>query len=269
MARTAPFDQHAAAYDDWFERNELAYQSELEAVRTLLPKYTRAVEVGVGTGRFAAPLGIGLGIEPSAAMARLASSRGVRVLDGVAEHLPLEDASFDLVLMVTVLCFVDDVPRALQEVARVLIPGGRLVVGFIDRGSEFGSSYERRKSGSPFYSVAEFRSSGELLAALQFAGFGDLAVVQTIFEPPEMLRTVSCVEPGSGRGLFAVVRATKMIGSGRALPCPPALSRRVVDTQEESKGMRPSSTCCAKENRIALVSVGTIARSSQSTMRRG
>ena len=49
VPRTGPFDKHAPAYDEWFERNQLAYQSELDAVRTLLPEWSRAVEVGVGT----------------------------------------------------------------------------------------------------------------------------------------------------------------------------------------------------------------------------
>ena len=89
MPRTQPFDEHSDAYDDWFDRNDLAYKSELEAIRALLPDYTRAVEVGVGTGRFAVPLGIDFGIEPSRAMAQLARSRGVRVAEGVAETFRL------------------------------------------------------------------------------------------------------------------------------------------------------------------------------------
>ena len=211
MPRTGPFDKHAPAYDEWFERNQLAYQSELDAVRTLLPEWSRAVEVGVGTGRFAAPLVIGLGIEPSAAMARVASSRGVRVLEGVAEHLPLEDAGFDLVLMVTTICFVDDMAAALGEAWRVLSPGGHIIIGFLDRGSELGARYEQRKANSRFYVAAEFRSSGEVRAGLELAGFTDLVAVQALFESPEALRAASHVEPGCGRGLFAVVRATKMI----------------------------------------------------------
>jgi SAM-dependent methyltransferase len=209
MSRTAPFDEHAVAYDEWYEHNRLAYQSELAALRALMPEHSRAVEVGVGTGRFAGPLGIRLGIEPSGAMARLAGSRGIGIVAGVAERLPLKNQACDLVLMVTTLCFLDDVVAALREAWRVLLPGGHLVVGFIDRESRLGSLYEEKRSRSPFYSVAEFRSSGEVLADLKSVGFRDPATVQTIFEPPETLRAVSAVEPGTGRGLFAVVRGRR------------------------------------------------------------
>ena len=44
-----------------------------------------------------------------------------------AEDLPFEDASFDTVVSTLVLCTVDDQPRALRELRRVLRPGGRLL----------------------------------------------------------------------------------------------------------------------------------------------
>ncbi len=216
MPRTQPFDEHAGAYDAWFDRNELAYRSELEAVRALLPDYTGAVEVGVGTGRFAAPLGIDFGVEPSRAMARLARSRGVRVVEGVAEDLPIDDASFDLVLMVTTVCFVDDLQKSLAEAHRVLVDDGYLLLGFLDRESELGKFYEEHKSESPFYKAAEFRSSPELLDELSRAGFGELKWVQTIFDRPSDMKEVSSVSSGYGTGLFVVVRARKLAAQARA-----------------------------------------------------
>jgi hypothetical protein len=58
MAKIEPFEEHAQQYEDWFERNRFAYESELRAVKTLLPEGGNGMEVGVGSGRFAAPLGI-------------------------------------------------------------------------------------------------------------------------------------------------------------------------------------------------------------------
>ena len=216
MPRTEPFDHYAAIYDDWFDRNELAYRSELEAVRALLPEYTRAVEIGVGTGRFACRLGIELGVEPCAPMARLARSRGVRVLEGAAEHLPLDDSSFDLVLMVATVCFVDDVQEAFAEAHRILVDAGHILIGFLDRETELGKLYEEHKSESPFYKVADFRSSQELFADLRRAGFDDLRCVQAIFERPDDMQELSPADSGYGKGLFIVVRATKPAVRARA-----------------------------------------------------
>ena len=46
------------------------------------------IEIGVGTGRFAAPLGIKVGVDPSMTMLTYAAKRGVLGLQGTAEALP-------------------------------------------------------------------------------------------------------------------------------------------------------------------------------------
>ncbi len=140
MPRTMAFPWNAERYDAWFERHPFACQSELEAVASLLPT-SDALEVGVGTGRFAVPLGVRSGVKPAAAMRAVARERGVDAADGVAEALPYPDAVFDAGLMVTTLCFLDDVAAALREAWRVLRPGGRMVVGFVDSGGVLGRHY--------------------------------------------------------------------------------------------------------------------------------
>ena len=74
------FNHSAREYDDWFVRNEPAYRSELAAVKAFLPLSGRGLEIGVGTGRFAGPLGIEVGVEPARAMAAIARQRGIQVL---------------------------------------------------------------------------------------------------------------------------------------------------------------------------------------------
>ena len=133
MPRIAPFEAHHERYDSWFERHDAAYYSELLAVRALLPWDGRGLEVGVGTGRFAAPLGVQWGVDPSPVMRSYAARRGISTWPGTAEELPFEDESFDTLLAVTTICFVDDAQRMLTEARRVLRPNGQLVIGFIDR----------------------------------------------------------------------------------------------------------------------------------------
>ena len=116
MAKIAPFDQFAERYEQWFERNREVYLSEISAVKSLMPKSGRGLEIGVGTGRFAVPLGIKLGIEPAEKMGKIARKRGIRVISGVAENLPIEDERYDFVLMVTTICFVDNAQKALREI---------------------------------------------------------------------------------------------------------------------------------------------------------
>ena len=124
------FNHSALEYDDWFVQNEMAYRSELAAVKAILPPGGRSLEIGVGTGRFAAPLGIEVGVEPVRAMATIARKRGIKVLEAYAEELPFGNGSFDFVLMVTVLCFLADPfqVQASREATRVLKPEGRLII---------------------------------------------------------------------------------------------------------------------------------------------
>lgn len=209
MTKTAPFDEQANEYDAWFEKHPDIYRAELEAVRSCIPTSGDGVEVGVGTGRFAAQLGISIGVEPAPRMAELARQRGIEVLDGVAEALPFADSSFDFAVMVTVVCFLVDVAQAFREACRILKPNGTLVIGFINRESELGQQYNRKKAQSGFYSDATFYSVSELEALLTKAGFFNFAYQQTLM-PGES--TDLTVREGHGSGGFVVIQAHKTDG---------------------------------------------------------
>src|SRR6056297_1421306 len=145
MPNAAPFEAHTDRYERWFEENEDAYQSELEALGRLLQTTGYGLEVGVGSGRFAGPLGVQVGVDPALQMLDYARQRGIDVVRGVAERLPFADDTFDTVLIVTTICFVDDVPRTLAEAARVLEPSGSIVIGYIDENSPLGQRYLEMK----------------------------------------------------------------------------------------------------------------------------
>jgi SAM-dependent methyltransferase len=203
------FDRNVDQYEQWFVDNPLAYVSELRAVRELVPTNSNGIEIGLGTGRFAAPLGITRGIEPSRSMAELARKKGIEVVAGVAEHLPFTDNEFGFVLMVTTVCFLDDMDMAFREVRRVLKPGGALVIGFVDRDSPLGKDYQARKDTSAFYQHATFYTTKDIAAALEKAGFGAFEYRQTLFQPLETMAEVEPVKEGYGQGSFVVVRAEK------------------------------------------------------------
>ena len=207
--RIEPFEKYAQEYDQWFEINKHAYDAELRAVRTMLPGAGRMVEVGLGTGRFSAPLGITLGIEPSAAMRKIALSRAIEAVDGRAECLPFSNSSLDVVLMVTTLCFLNDVDTAFNEVHRVLTPAGWFIIGFVDKKSRLGKMYEQNRSRNPFFRMATFYSVEEVLGHLNRTGFRRFDSVQTLFHDLEQIAAVEPVTRGTGEGSFVVIRAGK------------------------------------------------------------
>lgn len=209
MEKIEAFEKYTQEYEEWFEKNKFVYLSELYAVKRQLPKTGYGLEIGVGTGRFAEPLGIKLGIEPSKKMGEIAKQRGIEVIRGVGEALPFDSAQFDFILMVTVICFLKDIELAFKEAYRVLKPNACLVVGFIDKNSPLGKLYESKKEKSVFYKSANFYSVEEVVSYLKKAGFKNFSFVQTIFHPLEEIKDIEPIKEGYGEGSFVVVKATK------------------------------------------------------------
>jgi SAM-dependent methyltransferase len=203
------FDVCTDEYEEWFERNRSAYLSELKLLRIVMPEHGRGLEVGIGTGRFAAPLGIDFGIDPSKNMLQMAKNLGSRVVLARGEQIPFKDQVFDYVLIMVTICFVDKPNRVVEESRRVIRNGGRIVIGIIDRDSWLGKLYLVRKSKSKFYREARFYSAGEIMELLRSNDFKNISVYQTIFDPPETLETVQHYRRGSGEGGFAVIRGYK------------------------------------------------------------
>ena len=208
MAKAEILEKDIDAYERWFHDHSLAYVSEIKAVQALLPKGGEGVEIGAGTGRFAAPLKIRQGVEPSAAMAAIARRRGVEVAEGTADKLPFEDGRFDYALMIAALCVVDDPGAALREAHRILKPDGVLVVGLIDRERPLGESREQKGKSICWHDTACF-SAAEVVALMKEAGFHDFAFAQTIFQPLELIAEVEPVRAGYGEGAFVAVRGVK------------------------------------------------------------
>jgi len=206
MPKTGAFEQYADLYDAWFDRHRKMYAAELQAIgRFIKPGKGEGLEVGVGSGKFAVPLGVKTGIDPSSAMLIRAAAAGIKVFRGVAEELPFADQSFDFVLMVTTICFFDDLVQSFREALRVLRPRGFIVVGFVDKNSNLGRQYLERKEKSKFYRQAEFFSPPEVLTALETVGFRKFEVLQTLLDS----KTMAEIENGYGKGGFVVIKGMK------------------------------------------------------------
>ncbi|ELZ04875.1 class I SAM-dependent methyltransferase [Natrialba asiatica] len=214
MATAHPFETLTDEYDNWFETNNEAYRAEQAALERILPDESpsadnHALEIGVGTGRFAAPLGLSIGLDPARSALERARNRGVDPVRGVAESLPFADGELDLALFVTVLCFVDDLEATLSEAHRVLGDDGTLAVAVLDRSSAVGRVYQEHKDESPFYADAEFLTGEAACRELERAGFVIEDRGQTVFEDPATLDSETTpFREGHGDGLFAVIRAS-------------------------------------------------------------
>jgi ubiquinone/menaquinone biosynthesis C-methylase UbiE len=102
----------------------------------------RVLEIGIGSGRnlllYPARVERVIGLDPSRqllAMARAArpgTVRNIELLEGSAAQIPLERASIDTIVSTWSLCSIADAPGALEEMLRVLKPGGRFL--FVEHG---------------------------------------------------------------------------------------------------------------------------------------
>ena len=209
MPKLESFENYALAYDQWFDSHKTEYELELKAIRLFLPENAKGVEIGAGTGRFSQPLGISLGVEPSKSMRDIAIRRGVNMVEGKAESLPIANNAFDYVLFVTTDCFLESPVIAYKEARRILNNGGFIIVAMIDRNSSLGRKYEQTKHESKFYKEATFHSVQEVQADLETAGFKHFEYVQAILPADSDENLKPGIMPGFGKGSFIVIRAQK------------------------------------------------------------
>jgi ubiquinone/menaquinone biosynthesis C-methylase UbiE len=170
----------AAVYDPLSARTEKKFGAELKR-KLLANARGRVLEIGVGTGlSFPHYTEVEelVGVDPSEPMLRRARrraaelARDVRLVEAPAEALPFEDKSFDTVVSLAVLCTVDDPPRVLQEIRRVLRPGGRLVFLEHVRSSEPGlAQWQDRLEGPWGWIAGGCHPNRRTLEAIESAGF--------------------------------------------------------------------------------------------------
>ncbi len=153
------------------------------------------LDVGCGDGALSVVLaqagGDVTGLDANPRMLAAALDRASRVdaavtfIEGYARQLPFADDTFDVVVAITVLCFVADAERAANEMARVLRPGGRLVIGELGRHSLW--AVKRRLSGwigSRTWRAALFRSARDLKQLARASGLDVNEIRGAIYYPP-------------------------------------------------------------------------------------
>ncbi|PLX69485.1 MAG: SAM-dependent methyltransferase [Denitrovibrio sp.] len=206
MLKNKAFRTNTEKYDAWFDKYCIAYDSELKAMKALGIS-GKTVEIGIGTGKFAKPLGINLGIEPTKEMYIKAIELGIDVIEGTAESLPLRSYVFDWVVMVTTICFVTDPAQSLKEISRILKKGGRCAIGLVDKDTELGRMYIAKKDKSEFYQEATFYSATEIINLLKNEGFQEIISWQTLTDTT--LTTHEEPIEGYGQGGFVVISGKK------------------------------------------------------------
>lgn len=189
------------------------------------------LDVGCGDGEIAIELwrrgGIVTGIDASPEMIDAARERArrhgadIRFELASAQLLPFKAAAFDHVVAITILCFLKDAQPAILEIARVLRPGGRFVIGELNLWSLW-AAYRRLRGwlGNPIWRSAQFRSPSALRALVESAGLVVGTLRGAIYYPPFGLaaRLFDRFDSHLGRvspigAAFLAVRAEKPIAT--------------------------------------------------------
>jgi SAM-dependent methyltransferase len=184
----------ARAYDSWFDAGWGAYAFRVES-RALLRAAgavdgLRVLEAGCGTGRMTEILARrgarAAGLDIDAAMLAVAAQHtSAPLILGDAAALPIRAATFDLAIAVTLCEFVDAVPAVFAELARVVRPGGRFIVGSLNPGSLWGWFGRSRFKEAPWTS-ARFLSRRELLEL--GSRHGSASITGVLFAPEGLPR---------------------------------------------------------------------------------
>ncbi len=153
------------------------------------------LDIGCGDGLLSSGIarrgGAVTGLDVDPMMIRSAQQRAQRertqlgLVLGSAKDLPFKEAGFDLVLAVTTLCFVRNAEQAVEEMARVLKPGGRLLIGELGRFSLW-AVHRRIRGwfGNPIWRAVKFRTAVQLRELLSAARLDVTAVRGAVYYPP-------------------------------------------------------------------------------------
>lgn len=195
IAPSGGVSPRAARYDAWYGTplGRAMDAAEARAVLELAAPQAgeRVLDAGCGTGLYTrrlAAAGVtvtGVDADPEMLVAARLKAPLATLVEGDAMALPFADAGFDLSLAVTLLCFVEDPQRAVDELVRVTRPGGRVVLAELGRVSLW-TAVRRVKGrrGSEPWRHARFYAPRELAELLSRAGARDVRTASAAYLPP-------------------------------------------------------------------------------------
>lgn len=177
------------AYDAWYEAplGKLSGRLEKDLIFSIagVKGGEKALDLGCGTGIYTIELArkgaITTGVDHSEEMLHWARAKAsqahkeglaVEFVSADALTLPFPDDCFDLIMSVNLLCFIREREKALQEMRRVLKPGGRLIIGVLNKWSPW-AAFRKIKGlfKDTIYNRVDFISPPELELSLVRAGF--------------------------------------------------------------------------------------------------
>lgn len=171
---------------------ELQHSLLLRLIENVADK--QILDIGCGDGKLAVELtrrgADVIGIDASQDMLNAARQRAaesdthVELRLATAQSLPFPADRFDMVIAMTILCFVEDAIPVFAEIARVLKPGGKLVIGELNKWSTWAAVRRLRAwLGSALWRRGRFRTPRELRSLAQSAGLEPGPIIGAIYYP--------------------------------------------------------------------------------------
>ena len=223
------------AYEAWFDlplgRLADAAEKKLIGGFAVTRPGGRLLDAGCGTGHLTAVLsrpGVKVvGLDASLDMLEYARSKYQlsALVQGDVEALPFAAGSFDTVVMLTVLEFLERPEAALSETFRVLEPSGQFVIGFLNRRGPWGALRRiRGLLGNAFWRKARFYGRREMAGLLSRAGYTAIKAKGTLFNSFVLLGgykspLTPLFQRGEIKSLRLPLRQGPLFQRGALVPC--------------------------------------------------
>ena len=198
----ALFDKEAINYDNWYETKigKHADQVETDCAFNLFPVKPgmHILDVGCGTGNFSLKLvqkGVSVvGVDISEEMLTLARKRAMQEEKFIefkkmdSQNLQFPDNYFDGVFSMATIEFIPDPRKMIEEMFRVCKKGGSVLVGTINRESDWGRLYQdpEFQKNVPVFKDADFKSPEDLSKIKEDSLIGSK---ECLFIPPDTTET--------------------------------------------------------------------------------